>query len=460
VLEDGLDGWNRADFANEFEFYWNRLPNLSIAGSVMAPGCEVRWALAARQDKNFYLAGDEADLSAFFQASVAGKYTLQNVLFVPLAQGTVIEPPLVTAPFWTVAKARDLIVSNLSPANGAKLKKYVRRSTGATAIVVVGLPRPAGGMTLFGLHFHGVGRAHPLAEGGTAAAVRPIRLDRWDRPYLVPRGGADSSLGARRVLVAGAGAVGGHICFELVRAGVLDLTVVDPDSLRSENTFRHVLGRNCWGKLKVAALKTAIERQLPYASVTPVPARIEDAVAEGAVELSRYDLVVFALGNPTVELEMNERLHAPGMPPAVFAWVEPYGIGGHVLASGNGSDPGCFECLYTPPGEEPTLENLAAFAALGQSFGTALSGCGTLHTPYGSLDAVQTAVAATRLCVDVLTGRETGNPLRSWRGDPSAFLAAGFQLAPRFDSSDAELRRHGREYAGDGCRVCRQRGAG
>jgi hypothetical protein len=166
-------------------------------------------------------------------------------------------------------------------------------------------------------------------------------------------------------------------------------------------------------------------------------------------------MLVLALGNPTVELAINEHLYAlRDGPPAVFTWLEPLGIGGHALLTHNSAGGGCFECLYTSSGDTEVLDNRAAFAAPGQSFGRALSGCGSLYTPYGSVDAVQTAVLATRLALAALLGTETRNPLCSWKGAADAFIAAGFCLSPRYEATETELARHRYAYQSVGCRIC------
>jgi hypothetical protein len=221
-----------------------------------------------------------------------------------------------------------------------------------------------------------------------------------------------------------------------------------------------VLGRKYWGKPKAQALKEEVEALLPFVRVAPVVDTIEGALAAGTVDLANYDLVTVALGNPTVELEINARLHTiPDGPAAVFSWLEPLGIGGHALLTGNGSDDGCFECLYTPSEEEGIVENRAAFAASGQAFGRALSGCGSLHTPYASMDALQTAALAARLAVATLTGSERGNPLLSWKGDASAFEAAGFQVSSRYGTTHEQLRDQRYSYHHPRCPVCAMRAA-
>jgi len=251
--------------------------------------------------------------------------------------------------------------------------------------------------------------------------------------------------------------VGGHIAFALARSGVLNLTLVDHDVFVWGNTFRHVLGYRHLGKAKSVALKEAIEGALPYVRVTAVTSTIEEALRLGNVVLTDYDLIVLATGNPTVELMVNARLaRLEKGPSAVIAWVEPLGIGGHVLLVNNGSQPGCFECLYTTPEGTWNGENRAAFANAEQTqpFGRAWDGCGSLHTPFASSDAEQTAVLAARLAVEALTGEEVGNPLISWKGNATAFTAAGFELSTRFAFPSDELHRLRYAYCNGRCPIC------
>jgi hypothetical protein len=235
---------------------------------------------------------------------------------------------------------------------------------------------------------------------------------------------------------------------------------VDPDTLQMENVFRHVLGLGSLGKGKAEALKAHLEKELPYVEVEAVGARIEDAMADGRVDVAAYDLIVCALGSPTVEMDLNEQFwRVPGGPPVVFAWVEPYGIGGHGLLMRAGQA-GCFECLYTSPGEERLglAPNRAAFAGPpppGRSYGRALSGCGSLFTPYGSADAAQSALLAVRLGVGALTGEVKGSPLLSWKGDAGAFCEEGFVVTGRYGKGQDQLDRERFGYVSPACPVCR-----
>lgn len=458
LLLKGVTGQNQSDFVDEFAACWGFLGGNGYLLSLLDPGEDLdRVYVASGGQSPPVIARKRDEISAFCHgARVPRELILRsNALYLPLRPGTTIIPPRPDRPFWTAEDARNVLLPGLSDGARERLRKLTHPRPRETEYVVIRLPRPSGGESLFGLRYEGVGDRHPLHPNGTALRVIPIQIERLDRTHLIGRGGADAALGAKRVLLVGCGAVGGHVAFGLARSGVLDLTLNDHDRLMSENAFRHVLGLQFRGKEKVVALKQAIEAQLPYVRVTTVAMPIEEALLSRRIDLSNYDLVVLATGNPTVELMVNERLHRLDKgPPAVIAWVEPLGIGGHVLLANNGSRVGCFECLYTTPEGGWEGANRAAFADRDQSFGRASDGCGSLYTPFGSVDAEQTAILAVRLAVEVLIGKETGNPLVSWKGDASAFTAAGFHLSERYAFSDDELRRQRHAYPRARCPIC------
>ena len=217
-----------------------------------------------------------------------------------------------------------------------------------------------------------------------------------------------------------------------------------------------MLGREFWGTPKAVALKSALMRQFPYLQVEVVKAQLADALDDGRVDLAEAHFLAIAIGAPTAELDLNERAWtADSAPPTLFAWLEPLGLGGHALLTRPGVGIGCYECLHTPPDERADpLYNRAAFAAPDQDFSRATSGCGSLHTPYASADAVRTAALAAQLAADALAGRESGSPVRSWKGDPAAFLNAGFRTTGRFALSFEDLEQLRYAHHAPACPVC------
>jgi molybdopterin/thiamine biosynthesis adenylyltransferase len=458
TLRAGVTGANQADFVDEFEAYWQYLnPHLTARSSLDPPDTVAEVVIATAPDSRtpMRLARDARGIMHMVdKPPLRGPWTSQRAIYLPLEPGMLLVPPRPDRPFWTLEDVRALL-AYCSEANRAKLASLVAGPARDPEYLVIGLSRPAGGRALFGVRLSGVGERHPLAEGGSAANLTPICIQRRDRGFLVQRGGGNMELESKHVLLLGCGSVGGHLAFHLARAGIGALTLVDHDIFTAENTYRHVLGKPHWGKRKALAIQQALKVQLPFIDVQAIPVSIEAALDQHLIGLHDFDLIVSALGNPTAELALNERAHRDAGPPIVFTWLEPLGIGGHAVLTGHRAEHGCFMCLYTYSDDtNGPLHNRAAFGREGQQYGRSLAGCSNLYTPYGALDAARTAELAARLSIDTLIGREQRNILRSWKGDKTAFSEAGFELSERYRFTEDELRRQGASYKSARCPVC------
>lgn len=459
VLQSGIRGENHWDFVDEFESYWRNLDQTRSMAFFVEPTRHVKKILTAKvanQTETYAFVCDDIEVIQTHPKWNEWKsLPHRNALCVPLAGGALIKPPQ-PGTFWTAEYVREIVYSNLTPENYSRLQKLGKKSKWEE-LVIFQLPRPSGGSAFFGILYVAVEQRHPLIQGGHALRMVPITLDRYDREYLLPRGGASVDLQERRVAIVGCGSVGSFIAFELIKAGILDLTLVDHDLLLPENTFRHLLGKDVWGMPKAVALKAEIERKLPYIRVHAIAERVERALATGMFDPENYDLLLVALGDDTVSLYLNELLHSTSHTPlTVFTWLEPYGIGGHALLVGNTDGKGCLECLFTPTADVVghSFVNRASFAASGQSFSKDLSGCGSRFTPYGSTHALQTALLASQLATQALLGEISGNPILSWKGDDREFVRAGFTVSSRYMLSEKDLRSRCYDYYNPNCPVC------
>jgi len=462
VLRRGRRRDNFDDFSDEFEAYWTQItaPVPLQARSYFAPKRTIQEiALLTEkigEHKHLHFAVSTEDLTRFWNGRTPERITIHRAIALPLEPGSVVIPPRHDGPFWDIGTARTAIMANLSESNRRRFEKLAKKAHAVKEVVVVALPRAQGGETLFGLQFVGIGHTHPLLPVGTARSIKPIAIERRDQQYLVARGGGSHRPLNKRVLLVGGGAVGGHLAFELARAGVGQITIVDPDRLTPDNAFRHVLGRDHWGELKVDALKAELECHLPYVVIEPIDRSVQAVLAGGTVNLQRYDAIAVATGKPAVDLWINRQIHAHKYQRiCVFTWLEPLGIGGHAVRVRTRSGSGCLECLYSSPDDtRSAVEFRGAFAAPGQSFGRALSGCATLFTPYGSVDAVSTAALAVRLLVEGLSSPETDSMLASWKGSAETFLAEGYRLSPRFGAPAEQLWIDGQSFRSPFCKVC------
>ena len=456
TLEKGYRKSNAVDFTDGFAEYWGRLDKATELRSVIQAddrAKEVFYALIPPSEKKAfsYTADDEASLRRFIPQVRKQSFTFLTALFIPLREGTLLIPPWFDE-CWTLDDIREVFEQNTTQETQQFVKKAVRKFKSAE-LVVFALPRPKGGFALFGLRFTGIQHAHPLIRGSKVKQTLPIDIERLDRAYVTPRSGGVLSLNNKHIALVGCGAIGSYIAVELARAGIGKFTFIDSDILTFDNVYRHAVGQYAVGLPKVSALKNDIERRVPYVDIQTIPKRIESLLTTQKFDPSHYDAIVMATGEPTINLYMNEWLHQQkANVPVLYTWLEPYGIGGHCLLRNDPNKPGCLQCLYQLT-DEGNIENRASFANSGQSFLKDIAGCGSLFTPFGSLDVARTAATASQLLINSLLG-DSDNLLVSWKGDSQAFLTAGYQLANRYSVDESALQEQQTQFQRADCPVC------
>jgi molybdopterin/thiamine biosynthesis adenylyltransferase len=457
TLEEGLSSNQVAEFMRELEVYWGQLGGTRIV-NLFNPAPEARTLTSYTTHNGLrWLAETEQEMPRLYrEASKLSDTATEKAMYLPLLPDTAFIPPAPDEPFWTIDQLRELVRPTLAAMPPKRRRQLYKSDREWNGLLVLGAPLPGRKthVTLLGIAFKSRKGFHPLGDRGTEFELQPVQLERSERSYLLPRGGGKLSLAEKKVLLIGCGAIGGHLSHELVRAGILYLTLVDADKLTRENMHRHALGIAGVAEYKAIALRDELQRKYLYAEVTAVATTIEQALDTQEVNPEAFDLIIAATGEASLERYLNERLRAVlGIPPVLYSWLEPYGIGGHALLTWP-QQAGCLECLYTSPDPHAQLANRALFAAPNQKFSLALSGCGSLHTPYASLDASQTAILAARLAVEALTGRQVTSPLWSWKGDAHEFKVAGFKVGPRYKLSEETLRREATLYITPNCPVC------
>lgn len=257
------------------------------------------------------------------------------------------------------------------------------------------------------------------------APVSPVEVRRADPYWLTARTGGDdasSILRRKRVVVVGCGSLGADIALLLAKAGVGNFILIDGDLLDWDNVGRHLLGGSDVGRRKDEALRRYLVSQLPHLWVKrPDEAKWELAYAKDPTVLSKADLVISTTGDWSSESALNviarRRLN---IPPILFGWTEPFGVGGHALAVLDSG--GCLGCGMTElgkfqdtlsewPHDAPTLKRAPA--------------CSEFFQPYGPIEAGPIKTTIATLAIDVLLRRATLSTLRTWVGARVGVEAAG-----------------------------------
>lgn len=135
-----------------------------------------------------------------------------------------------------------------------------------------------------------------------------------------PQGFADrieglaGNLAAKRVIVAGAGSVGSWMVEELVRAGVGNLQVIDPDYVDATNLSRSKYDSEHIGLAKVDATAELCARINPSINVTGHQSSIGDLEHELPDLCSKADLIVGATDDPADQALLSHHAYAVGTP--------------------------------------------------------------------------------------------------------------------------------------------------
>ena len=295
-------------------------------------------------------------------------------------------------------------------------------------------PIPAG-ETMFAIRWHSCS-AGPLPASGEEAkaggwTATPYRVRSLSRGSVMPRGGGSLDLGKKSVLLVGCGSVGSELALRLTSAGVGRLTVSDPDRFSEENLYRHVLSVKDIGWSKTVALAREMALRHPWAEVTSWCKRLEE-LRDPAV-LQRFDLVVIAIGSPTVERVFAEycRQEALGVP-VINCWLEGYGIGGHAILVMPGAK-GCWHCAYVDPKTLTRgLTSNLNFLEPGQVAMRNHGGCGTQFLPYSGIAASCTATMAADLAVHFLAGEVAISSKVSWKGGDAEAMRASLEVTLRY----------------------------
>ena len=335
---------------------------------------------------------------------------------------------------------------------GNKVKHFVR-------YLLLIYPAKEGDI-LFGFRIEFNNSRYCKIENLQTCKVENAFIERIDYQYLTMRGGATPILKDKRVLLLGCGSVGGYIASNLCQSGVMNVDILDDDFFQPENVHRHWLGFDSISpkeyKYKANLMREKLQAQYPYADIAPL--NFVDRSAESFISdtsnLAHYDLIISALGEPTINLEINRILKDNSIEvPFMCCFNEPYGIGGHVMAV-NLDENSCLQCLYTDSISNELVPFRGSFAEPHQNFKKNLSGCSSAFVPYSCLDSQQTAILATRKAIDILNGCLTKNSLFSWIGSPDTFLAQGFKLSEQYLANKDNGFTSIDIFTNANCRVC------
>ena len=263
--------------------------------------------------------------------------------------------------------------------------------------------------------------------------VTKIGLMRLDKERIFVRGGTMPTLIKKDISIAvlGCGSLGSFLTMSLARCGISKLLLVDKECLSPENTPRHLCGfldASC-NMQKVEAVKKRVTEHFPGTKCNIFHADILELLEKDEKVLNNYNMVIVALGSRAVERRINYLLKKGLInSPVLFLWVEPLGVGGHILYI-DPENGGCYDCSFNEKGNF-----VYSISNITESFQKRESGCQSTFLPYSSLTVEQFALIASKIISSLLENSPNTSTLFTWLGDIEEFEKSGHKINPEYDA--------------------------
>lgn len=414
------------EFHREFNHYFSNIEGVEVGTACVNSTDEIKqinyyYHIDKKQNKKIYF----YDLHCKTINNLLGANIQSNLqgVYIPIADKTLNYPLPARGDFWTADEIKQIVLNHIAPENLKKLKKTAKNKQ--EQLYLLDILLLTNQRVLIGLIYRKKKNAQckktiPIIEEESfnEFEITPLYIKRIDKDYLLQR--TMTRLNEKKVLIIGCGSLGSDIGFLIARTGIENITLVDNDKLRLENSYRHFLGLNDakYNINKAILMQIELENRYPHSNIKAYKDSILDLIGKDII-FDEFDLIIIALGNPPLERLLNSLL-LESKTPAIFSCIEAFGIGGHAVLINNGGK-GCFECLYDD------FENKYSYAAKqDKSFVRNANGCSGAFTPYGSLDTMNAAVITSKLAVYQLQNKIVGNPLVSWTGDCTDFVENGY----------------------------------
>ena len=426
----------KTEVAREFNAYWAEVSKMILYTNLSSCIGKEYQNLSVVRAENKLLVSDNIDseclLKNSFGVSLDKKVNI-DCLLIRLRSFCI--PPIQKTYTWKWL--RNFLLKNITGSQKRAFSAFLaKKKKVLNQFLLLSIPSENRDI-IVSFHIYYRNNQYKKVEKMINCTVTPVTIRPIDYDFLLKRSGANKNLAEKSVLLLGCGSVGSYVAGNLCQSGICKLDILDQDILNVENVYRHLLGFDVATKRKYKAdlVKEYLENQYPFIEIDSL--NFEDRSVENFIQdvprLKNYDLIISALGEPTINLEINRILYNENINvPFIVCFNEPYGIGGHAIAV-NVSSGGCLRCMYTDLISNDLVPFGASLVATNQSFKKSLSGCAGSFVEYSTLDSQQTALLTVRLSLEVLTGQCKESTLVSWTGSADNLINHGFMVSEYYE---------------------------
>jgi len=464
ILEKGIKGENKEDFIKEFLAYWND-ESCHFLLSLFTPIEDCKQLYIFKLSKEFLgcrliLSESKERLMKWLNPfDVEIENEEYKVLYIPLSR---FNPYLLD-------NNKDLLAILSNPVNKNYLKEVENFFNGSiNNNIIISSFYIEGERILFGWkhkrfrvkQFKGGFRSSyvPLQIRLADPKIRnkpieKIEIIRLDKGRIFKRGGAITTFLKKdnSIALAGCGSLGSYLAMSLSRCGISNFILIDNEYLLPENTPRHLCGflEASLKMKKVDAVKKRLTEHFPHLECKTYSNDFLQLLQEEEINLEKCDLLIIAIGKISLERRINF-LQRRGVIdcPVVYMWIEPFGIGGHILYV-HPNEYGCYECCFDNNGIFKY-----SIARSDEQFQKRESGCQSTFIPYSSLQIEQFISIASKKILTVLDKGLKESILYTWIGDIKEFEDMKFRINPMYVTKSPYSIIERKILSQETCEVC------
>lgn len=348
IIYDGLNGFNKEDFIEEFHAYWisdeDTLGNMDV---LFEPLNEVeRIKCIHGKDYSFWCCGNNYnELIEYAKRNCQEELVIEDAIYIPMSEKIYPPFPHTNKEFYNILSKSK---------NGREYKKFLTNRKGNPIILFS--QEDKGEYILSCINHIGIFDIKGFRKGKIAPdiAYRMIYSDNRvlkftteiiNRKRLFYRGG-DGNMIDKKVSILGCGSLGGYIAQALTELGVNDFKLVDAENLRKENITRHICGMDFVDMNKSDAIKIKLTNHYIGLRIETYPNNIYSLTTNNIEELSDRDIQFVAVGDMALESYIIDKYNKGELKgKIVIVWVEPYALGGHAIILNKQQD-NIEQCIY------------------------------------------------------------------------------------------------------------------
>ena len=264
--------------------------------------------------------------------------------------------------------------------------------------------------------------------------ITPIHVSNIGKDFLMSRTNSRSSLLSNlNVLIIGCGSIGGYLSDLLIKAGCENLSLIDPDILKENNIFRHLLGATFVDYSKVDALSHFFTKSIPHINITPIKSTIEEAIQHKKININTFDFIFSVTGNQNINRWLENYIDSNSIKTTIiYGWNEPLDIGCHSVIIDTKND-GRLSSLFRYSNEYKCIYDISSYTAPNQKITINNSGCGGSFIPYGTDISLKNAINCLDLFKRKIDYQLSKNSIISQKGNGFYFKKSGLKQSKVYD---------------------------